>query len=216
MRRAAHAVLVAVLMVPALLAGCSQEQVGAGTRLPSTTASAPSAPGGAAPSSAGLAQAKKVAGIAGCPATDDSAVVPGGLPDVELPCLGGGRAVRLAGLRGRPLLVNVWAQWCGPCRTEAPVLAQVARADADRLLVLGVDYADPLPDRAIEFARVSGWRYPQVSDQDKALTAPLRLSAVPQTFFVRADGTIAYRHSGPFTSTEELTGLLAQHLGLRR
>ena len=144
-----------------------------------------------------------------------AAAVDSGLPDVVLACLGGGRSVRLAGLRGRPMLLNVWAQWCAPCRTEAPFLSQVAQADSGRLLVLGVDYADPLPGRAIEFARVSGWRYPQLVDQDKALTAPLRLAAIPQTFFVTADGTIAFRHSGPFTSAAQLTSLLAEHLGVR-
>ena len=43
-------------------------------------------------------------------------------------CLGGGREVRLAGLRGKPMMINVWAQWCGPCREEAPYLAEVAAA----------------------------------------------------------------------------------------
>ena len=69
---------------------------------------------------------KKAAGIADCPRSDsDVAAVPSGLPDVVLPCLGGGREVRLAGLRGKPMMINVWAQWCGPCREEAPYLAEV-------------------------------------------------------------------------------------------
>ena len=77
-------------------------------------------------STADLAAMKKAAGIADCPRSDPGvAAVPSGLPDVVLPCLGGGREVRLAGLRGKPMMINVWAQWCEPCREEAPYLAEV-------------------------------------------------------------------------------------------
>ena len=59
----------------------------------------------------------------------DASVAPvdGGLPDVTLPCLGGGRDVRLAGLRGRPMMINIWAQWCEPCRAESRFLSETAR-----------------------------------------------------------------------------------------
>ena len=117
-------------------------------------------------------------------------------------CLGGGREVRLAGLRGRPMMINIWAQWCGPCRDEAPFIAEVANANDSELMILGVDYEDPRPDRAIEFARVLAWRFPQLVDQDKALAGPLQITGPPQTFFVRADGTIAGRHVGPFPSAD--------------
>lgn len=197
-----------------LLTGCSTPDAGVGPRQPSPT-TLPSAQLRTDTSPAALASQKKSAGIVDCPASDRrTAAVATGLPDLELRCLGGGRPVRLAGLRGRPMLVNIWAQWCGPCRTEAPFLAEVARGDITQLRVLGVDYADPLPDRAIEFARVAGWRYAQLVDPDRAITAPLRISGVPQTFFVAADGTIAYRHSGPFTSAGQIRRLVAEHLGV--
>ena len=122
--------------------------------------------------------------------------------------------MRLAGLRGRPMVVNVWAQWCGPCRDEAPFLAELAATEGSDLLVLGIDHADPEPARALEFARVSSWTYPQIQDREGVLRTDLQVAALPQTFFVRADGTIAHRNLRPFTSTEQIRELSRQHLGV--
>lgn len=162
-----------------------------------------------------LAAQKKAAGIEDCPASDAAVpVIPSGLPDVILGCLGGGRKVRLAGLRGQPMMINVWAQWCGPCREEAPYISEVAAANKSELMILGIDYNDPRPELAIEFAQLSGWTYPQLVDQDTALRVPLQIIGPPQTFFVRADGTIAYRHTGAFTSAEQIRSQARQYLGI--
>jgi thiol-disulfide isomerase/thioredoxin len=167
----------------------------------------------AAPSA--LAAMKKSAGIPNCPKSDPKvAAVPSGLPDVVLPCLGGGREVRLAGLRGRPMMINVWAQWCGPCREEAPYLTEVAKENKSDLMIIGIDHDDPRPELAIEFAQLSTWKYPQLADPDVVLRAALQISGPPQTFFVRPDGTIAYRHAGPFKSAEEIRDLARKHLGV--
>jgi thiol-disulfide isomerase/thioredoxin len=166
-------------------------------------------------SSADLAAMKKAAGIADCPKSDpDVAAVPSGLPDVVLPCLGGGREVRLAGLRGKPMMINIWAQWCEPCRAEAPYLADVATTNKSDLMIVGIDHADPRPDLAIEFAQLSTWTYPQVADPDVVLRAELQITGPPQTFFIRPDGTIAYRHAGPFDSADEIRNLAKKHLGV--
>jgi cytochrome c biogenesis protein CcmG, thiol:disulfide interchange protein DsbE len=165
---------------------------------------------------ADLAAMKKAASIADCPRSDpDVAALPSGLPDVVLPCLGGGREVRLAGLRGKPMMINVWAQWCGPCREEAPYLAEVAAANQSDLIIVGIDHADPRPDLAIEFAQLSAWTYPQLADTDVVLRAALQITGPPQTFFVRPDGRIAYRHAGPFSSAAEIRDLADKHLGVR-
>src|SRR5687767_2173764 len=87
----------------------------------------PEAPVPSSAPSLDLAAQKKAAGIEDCPTSDDAVpVADSGLPDVTLGCLGGGREVRLAGLRGQPMMINVWAQWCGPCREEAPYISEVA------------------------------------------------------------------------------------------
>ncbi len=200
--------LLAVLLAGLLLASC--------TPAPAVPPAPPTPP--PISSTAELAAQKKAAGIEDCPVSDASvAPVDGGLPDVTLPCLGGGRDVRLAGLRGRPMMINIWAQWCEPCRAESRFLAETARiADPDELMIMGIDYSDPRPDYAIEFAELVKWKYPQLADPDLSLRSPLQIAGPPQTLFVRADGEIAFRHSGPFGSTGEITTLLQQHLGVDR
>jgi cytochrome c biogenesis protein CcmG/thiol:disulfide interchange protein DsbE len=204
--------LAAVAVLAIVLTGCSGSPVltRPGTSVESPTEAVPSQE-----STADLAAMKKAAGIAGCPKSDpDVAAVPSGLPDVVLPCLGGGREVRLAGLRGKPMMINVWAQWCSPCREEAPYLAEVATTNKSDLEIVGIDHADPRPDLAIEFAQLSTWTYPQLADPDVVLRAGLQITGPPQTFFVRPDGTIAYRHAGPFSSAEEIRDLAQKHLGV--
>ncbi len=206
--RAVVAAAVAVIM-SALLGGCSGFGPPAGYGAVPTTESSMSAEQ--------LAAAKKAARIADCPSSDAAvAVVGNGLPDITLPCLGGGREVRLAGLRGRPMMINIWAQWCEPCRAEARYLAAAAEELDGKVLMLGIDYSDPRPDWAIEFAAYAKWHYPQLADPDLALRAPLQLAGPPQTIFVDADGTIVYRHSGPFAGTDQITAAVAEHLGVRR
>jgi cytochrome c biogenesis protein CcmG, thiol:disulfide interchange protein DsbE len=199
----------AAAVVVMVLAGCA----GSAAPAPPDASSA-----GAIPTpevTANLAAAKRAAGIAECPRSDpDVAALPSGLPDVVLPCLGGGREVRLAGLRGKPMMINVWAQWCGPCREEAPYLSEVTATNESKLMIIGIDHADPRPDLAIEFAQLSSWTYPQLADPDVVLRAALQITGPPQTFFVRPDGTIAYRHAGPFRSAAEIRDLAEEHLGV--
>ena len=95
-----------------------------------------------------LATQKRAAGIQDCPSSDQHATaLDSGLPDLVLSCLGGGRNVRLAGLRGHPLMINVWAQWCGPCQDEAPFISEVAAAKTSPVVILGIDYDDPRADQ---------------------------------------------------------------------
>lgn len=157
-----------------------------------------------------LTAAKQAAGIADCPTTDAGATK-GGLPDVRLECLGGGREVALAELRG-PLLLNVWASWCGPCRAEAPFLAEAGRTGSG-VPVIGVDLADS-PPAAVEFAGSAGWTHPQLYDADLVVRTRLQVIGLPVTFFVRADGTVAGRHAGPFTSSTQLADLSREYLGV--
>jgi cytochrome c biogenesis protein CcmG/thiol:disulfide interchange protein DsbE len=205
-------VLVGLLLL-LVLNGCSGDGIVTRSPAPAATEVSQSQPAGTP--SADLTAQKKAAGIADCPTSDPSIPALGnGLPDVTLLCLGGGRSVRLAGLRGQPMIISVWAQWCSPCRQEAPYLSEVAASRPPGVMMLGIDFVDPRPDLAIEFAQLSGWKYPQLQDPDKSLSGSLQVSAPPQTIFVDANGKVAYRHAGPLTSAAQLRSMTKQYLGV--
>jgi cytochrome c biogenesis protein CcmG/thiol:disulfide interchange protein DsbE len=201
-----------VLVVILLLAACA-EAPGV-TRSPAPASSTEQAAPDPQPS-VDLAALKKAARIEDCPTSDPAApVVSSGLPDVTIGCLGGGRKVRLAGLRGRPMIINVWAQWCPPCREEAPYFTEIAAQRSSAVTLIGVDFQDPRSDLAIEFARASSWTYPQLQDNDQVLAQTMQITGPPVTLFVRPDGTLAGRHAGGLTSADQLRDLSQQYLGV--
>jgi cytochrome c biogenesis protein CcmG/thiol:disulfide interchange protein DsbE len=150
-----------------------------------------------------------------CPRLPHQAVVKGGLPDLTLPCLGGGRRVRLADLRGTPTVLSIWAAWCEPCAEEMPVLADGMRRAGDRVRFFGVHYKAP-EKYGERSAADFGVAFPSAQDTDGDRTAlALRATAPPQTLFYAADGTLAGRHAGAITSAKQLDQLVEQYLGVR-
>jgi thiol-disulfide isomerase/thioredoxin len=163
-----------------------------------------------------LVEAKAAAGVADC-VPGSGSQVDDGLPDITLPCLGGGPDVDLATLRG-PMVVSLWAQWCGPCRDEMPILQRFHDTYGDQVAVLGIDYLDTQPDSALALMDKAGATYPSLADPAGDLSAqkpfPV-LRGLPYLAFVAADGTVAYLKAGPVDSRQELVDLVEQHLGIR-
>jgi cytochrome c biogenesis protein CcmG/thiol:disulfide interchange protein DsbE len=106
----------------------------------------------------------------------------------------------IAGLRGTPVLVNVWASWCGPCRDEAPLLASAHETFGDRVRFVGVDILDQRA-AARAFMREFGWTYPSVFDPSGAIRDGLGLLGQPVTLFYDASGELVRTWSGPLTET---------------
>jgi thiol-disulfide isomerase/thioredoxin len=161
---------------------------------------------------------KAAAGIADCPTPTGEGPVDGGMPETTLPCLGGGPDVDLSRLRG-PLVVNLFAQWCGPCREELPFYEQLHEEGKGRVAVLGIDYLDTQPAGALQLADATGVTYPLLADPGGLLRAPFRVRGLPEVLFVDAQGRITNDGGRPtFTvirSYDELTALVREHLGVR-
>ncbi|HEX7739670.1 MAG TPA: redoxin domain-containing protein [Marmoricola sp.] len=151
---------------------------------------------------------KKDAGIEACPIAD-AELVHNVLPDAVVPCLGGGRSVNLARLRG-PLIINLWAQFCGPCRKEMPVLQKFYEQFGFEVPVIGIDYTDPQPELALQLAKKTGARYPMVADYDNNI----RVVGLPTTIMIDETGKVVYNHGGRVGSVVELRALVAKYLGV--
>jgi len=123
----------------------------------------------------------------------------GSAPSFTLTTLSGD-TVRLADLRGRPVLVNFWASWCTPCRDEFKVLTRGQR-DHQRLVVVGVLFHD-IPSDARAFVRQEHGSWATGIDDDGAVSRAYGVTELPQSFFVRADGTLLSHVFGGLTTRE--------------
>jgi cytochrome c biogenesis protein CcmG/thiol:disulfide interchange protein DsbE len=106
-----------------------------------------------------------------------------------------GPPLRLADLRGTPVLINVWASWCIPCREEAPELARFDRQMHERALLVGIDFQDARSD-AMAFIREFRWRFPNVRDPRGKLAGRYGLFGLPTTFVIDGQGRIARALTG--------------------
>ncbi len=109
-------------------------------------------------------------------------------------------------LRGTPVLVNIWASWCGPCRDEGPLLASAHAEFGDRVQFLGVDILDERGS-AREFMREYDWTYPSVFDGPGAIRDGLGILGQPATLFYDASGELVKTWSGPLTEEALADGL---------
>lgn len=134
------------------------------------------------------------------------------LPALELPCLVPGPALNLADLGGKPVLINLWATWCGPCREEMPILQAAHVRHGENIALLGVDTKDN-PERAAAFLQEVGVTYPQVVDLDgRLLSEHLRVPGLPVTVVLDAEGGVVKKHVGPFTE-QSLDALIREVTG---
>jgi protein SCO1/2 len=125
---------------------------------------------------------------------------------------GGGRAFRrrLAALRGHPVVVNAWASWCPPCRSELPLFAAAARRFGGRVAFLGLNVADA-DDRARAFLAAHPVGYPSYSDADGAIARSLGApQGLPVTLFLDANGGVVRVHVGAYASETALDEDLAR------
>lgn len=150
--------------------------------------------------------------LASAPPGLQAAPAPESLPVRELGAFGSEGTVDLADYVGRPLVINFWASWCGPCVAEMPDLQRLHTELGDRVTLLGINTQDA-PSAAAELAEETGISYDLAVDRDGSYYNELRGFGMPTTLFVRSDGSVAWRHTGPITF-DEARALIAEHLGV--
>lgn len=96
----------------------------------------------------------------------------------------------------RPAVLNVWASWCGPCRSEAPLLRAAEEQFGDQVAFIGVDVRDDQTGARGFIAEFGLDRFPHYFDASGSVPASLGGFGVPLTFFFTADGTLVELHSG--------------------
>jgi cytochrome c biogenesis protein CcmG/thiol:disulfide interchange protein DsbE len=113
---------------------------------------------------------------------------------------------------GTPMVVNFWASWCQPCYLEAPHLQLAHQRFGDQVLIVGIQTQErDAREAGRAFLDRFNFTFPNVYDNDSRVSVDYGLFGVPETFFVRADGTLLYKHIGPVDTalmTEKIEALL--------
>jgi thiol-disulfide isomerase/thioredoxin len=132
-----------------------------------------------------LTRAREEAGLPACPASGGG---PADLRGITAQCLADGKAVDVAATLDAPVLVNMWATWCEPCKAELPVLAEyAARPDAIQVVTLGVESR---PADALELLTALDVRLPALLDEPGAAKRKLRPVGLPASYLVKPDGSV--------------------------
>lgn len=121
-----------------------------------------------------------------------------------------GKPVTFARFRGKPLLVNLWATWCAPCKKELPTLDRLAAREGDKLQVVTIGEEDTDGRRKVDayfaqskFAKLEAWLDPKL-----ALTESLKVADLPTTILFDAGGREVWR----VTADKDWTGAEAKAL----
>ncbi len=114
-------------------------------------------------------------------------------------------------LRGRPLVLNVWASWCVPCRTEMPAFQSVYLRARATVGFLGVDYLDEV-GAARRLVADTGVTYPLAADPKGTEVGKIGVTALPTTLFFSADGVLRGRRFGALDA-DRLRAAIGTYLG---
>jgi peroxiredoxin len=123
-------------------------------------------------------------------------------PDFTLRTMNGPN-LRLAEQRGRVVMVNFWATWCGPCRQEMPQLDRLyQKYKSSGFVLLGVNVDEDVR-KATDVAAKLGVTFPVLLDTDKAVSKLYDLSTMPSTVIIDRDGKVRYLHRGYLAGYED-------------
>ncbi len=122
-------------------------------------------------------------------------------PDVVPPFLQhdlSGGVVSTAALKGKVVILNFWATWCGPCREEIPEMIALQSRYKDDLQVIGISEDDGPPDQVAKFAQKAGLNYPVIMSNDALEKEYGGIAALPTSFLVNKDGRVVQKDVGVY------------------
>jgi len=117
---------------------------------------------------------------------------------------------RLAELKGHPVVVNVWASWCGPCRAEFPLFQQASAKLGKRIAFLGIN-AEDSESSAKAFLADYPVPYPSYTDPDKGIVGDFGIYGYPKTVFYSPSGEQTYVKQGQYSSSADLMADIKQY-----
>jgi thiol-disulfide isomerase/thioredoxin len=132
---------------------------------------------------------------------------------IMLDCLDGTDGASINGIKG-PAIINVWGSWCGPCKEEMPILRSFYEKAQDNLALIGVDVEEASIEDGRKFVKNNGITWPNLYDADGKSRAYFGMG-VPVTWFIAADGSVAYKHIGVIKSEKELISMTSKYLGVK-
>ncbi|GEE01472.1 thioredoxin [Gordonia spumicola] len=161
--------------------------------------------------------ARRDAALTPCP-TPSGARATGVLAGVTAPCMADGSTIDVgAATAGKPLVINMWAVWCLPCRRELPLFDRLSTDSGGTLNVLAVHAREggDKPYFVLKFLQEVGVHMPVVTDPRGSIAEAVGAPRVfPSTVFVRADGTVAAVLPRVFDTYEDLTAAVRDNLGV--
>lgn len=120
-----------------------------------------------------------------------------------------GEIIRLSDFRGKIVLINDFASWCGPCLIETPHLVELHNSEKGEVIVIGLNLEETVKS-VVRYRDEFQVSYPLVMNQDGKLTEIYRPLGLPTSWFIDPDGIIRYVHTGPMTAPmlqEALSGV---------
>ena len=128
-------------------------------------------------------------------------------PDFELSNLDG-QVVSLSDFRGKPVFLNFWATWCGPCRFEMPFIQKMYEGlSSEGLVVLAVNLQEN-PATVKEFVQTFGFTFPVLLATSREVPLAYNIRGIPSTFFIDKNGIIQDIKIGAFASEVEIASRL--------